>query len=168
LGLALAGCVTTDGSIAGLGDLIQIKTVSGRSSDNEGIVSETLAADRNLRRRMFNVSAEEEQIAQKVLESPEYLFNSLSIEAKRIDPNRCLSTEYDSARGFHADCKTVWRNATLGDMRMWRTSDEYRTTDGRLCRAYKISYLQQHVIGARWKNIGGTACRGPDGIWRKV
>lgn len=162
--LVLAACITTDGSITGLGDFIRIKTVSGRDAANGGIVSDTLATHPYT--RDIPISPQEEAIAQQVLSSPQYL-DTGGLFTRVGDDNRCITNTYDE-RGFHADCKTVWHNATLGEMRMWCMAPDEIEPNGRLCRTYTIEYFTTGGIGLYWRKHRGRACQKGDGLWRKV
>ena len=57
----------------------------------------------------------------------------------------------------------VWRNPDNGGDYKVTPTGTYRTADGRYCREYTTTV----VIGGRSERAHGTACRQPDGSWRR-
>lgn len=57
----------------------------------------------------------------------------------------------------------VWRNPDNGGDYRVTPTDTYQTADGRYCREYTTTV----VIGGRSERARGTACRQPDGSWRR-
>lgn len=57
-----------------------------------------------------------------------------------------------------------WRNPDQGGQYQVTPTRTYETSAGRYCREYQIKI----IIGGKVENAYGTACRQPDGTWKKV
>ncbi len=57
-----------------------------------------------------------------------------------------------------------WKNAETGNSGIFRTTETYQATDGRLCRSYRTTVAFSDAVEAS----GGTACQQADGSWLRL